>query len=113
MHTDAVHVVVSCTARNQESTWSFVRTATSPGPPGTTTTSGATTSSITRSATMPAPHMSRWTRASAATNDTSARGTRVSTSYGPIASSAVKPSNSRIAISTGREATGATVTRLA
>jgi hypothetical protein len=68
----------------------WVRAATSPGPPGTTTMSGRWTCSSecsTSSVSMPLSVLTG--PGSAATNATLAPGRRLSTSYGPMASSAV------------------------
>src|SRR5215211_6478652 len=69
-------------------------------PPGTTTMSGSGRSSSARSATILSIRLSvAIGPGSAATNVTRAPGSRLSVSYGPMASSAVKRSNSGMAMS--------------
>src|SRR2546421_1693655 len=97
---DVVHSELSCARRSHPSTVSSVSRARVPNPPGTTITSGRATSSSECSATITNDSVSvRFGPGSTATNRTAAPGNRERTSYGPTASSAVKRSYRKTAIS--------------
>jgi hypothetical protein len=99
VQTEVVQVVPSWAERSQSRTRSSESSGRLPSPPGTRTMSGSVSSSIELVASSPSRPVSvRFTPASGATNSSSAPGSRDSTSYGPIASSAVSLSKIRIAI---------------
>ena len=99
MHTDVVQRLVSWAARIQSSRGFGVMSARVPKPPGTMTMSGRGTAESGSSATRARCLSVRFGPGSTATQRTRAPGNRDSTSYGPMASSAVMPSNSGMAMS--------------
>src|ERR1019366_6231284 len=93
VQTDVVHSLISFAVLSHSSTPSPARAATSPGPPGTRTMSPPRTSASERSATTVSMPLSVVIGPrSAARKARLTPGRRLSTSYGPIASRAVKRS---------------------
>src|SRR5438552_4193910 len=102
VHTDVVHWLVSCAARSQSSSGFGVISTRVPKPPGTMMMSGCGTADSGSSATSVSCRLSvRYGPGVTATQRMRAPGRRESTSYGPMASSAVMRSNSGMAMSMG------------
>jgi hypothetical protein len=100
VQTEHVQSVVRCALRTQLTRFVSFIIERVPMPPGTTTMSGFGSSSSARSATILSMPLSvAIGPGSAATNVTFAPGRRLSVSYGPTASSAVKRSKSGMAMS--------------
>src|SRR5688500_3103414 len=106
VHTDVVHRVVAWAARSQSSTRVLAITGLMSIPPGTRTISATGTSASAWVATMLMPASVRLGPGSGDVHRRDAPGRNTSTWAGPTASSAVIPSNARIAIRTAPRPTG-------